>query len=219
MDKLSNWFRGRRDILLRSVITDTKRSTETLRILDLGGRGAYWRRLGLDFLREQKVKIDILNLTDAEMYSIEEGSDVFTYIVGDACKLDMADNSYDLCHANSVVEHVGLWWNMQNFAREVRRIAPNYYIQSPNFWFPIDPHGWQVPMQHWLPAPVRARLMQVVPIGHAGRQPDYSTAWSAVDSTKMLTRAQMRLLFPDAVMHTERLMLLPKSFTAIRSGK
>jgi len=218
MPSLSDRFRAGRDVLLRDVIASAPRRGTTLRILDLGGRGVYWQRLGLDFLRERSVVIDILNLTETEHYAAEDGSDVFSYVVGDACALPYADGSYDLCHANSVIEHVGLWRDMERFAREVRRVAPSYYVQSPNFWFPVDPHFWRLPFQHWLPRPARARLMQWLPLATAGRARGLSEAYGFVDSSRMVSRAQMRCLFPDAALHAERVLLLAKSYTAVRKA-
>lgn len=219
MQRLSDRFRARRDVLLRRVIALAPRQGETLRILDLGGRGVYWRRVGLDFLREQKVTVDILNLTTSEHQAAEEGGDVFSYVVGNACALDYADGSYDLCHANSVIEHVGLWRDMELFAGEVRRVAPAYFVQSPNFWFPVDPHYWRLPFQHWLPRPIRARLMEWLPLAHPGRRAaDLAEAFTLVDSSRMLCRRQMAWLFPDAELHAERVLFLPKSFTAVRQS-
>lgn len=219
MTSLSERFRAGRDVLLREVIASAPRRGETLRVLDLGGRGVYWRRVGLDFLREHKVAIDILNLSEREHYTAEEGADVFSYVVGDACALPYADASYDLCHANSVIEHVGLWRDMERFAREVRRVAPAYFIQSPNFWFPVDPHYWRLPFQHWLPRPVRARLMEWLPLAHPGRRAaDMAEAYTLVDASRMLTRRQMAWLFPDAELRAERLLFLPKSYTAVRKA-
>jgi len=217
--QLSNWFRAKRDRLLRQVIAAAPRRGETLQLLDLGGRAYYWRRLGTDFLREHKVHVTLLNLTDLELYAGDEDPTLFTYLVGDACKLDLADNSFDLCHSNSVIEHVGLAWQMEAFAGEVRRIAPSHFVQSPNFWFPIDPHFWRLPLVHWTPRPLRAHLMRWLPLATAGRAPDMISAYRFADSSQMLSKAQMRALFPDSRLHAERFMLLAKSYTAVRLAK
>lgn len=222
MDKqsLSARFRSRRDVNLRQFLMNAPRRGEALRVLDLGGRANYWQRVGLDFLRAQKVRVDILNLSVEEQCVLAEGGDVLSYIVGDACALTAADDSYDVCHANSVIEHVGLSREMESFAAEVRRVAPAYYIQSPNFWFPVDPHFWKLPGFHWLPRAARARLLTYLPLAHSGRAPDLAAAYRAADSSNMLGKAQMRYLFPDAELVAERFAgLFAKSYTAIRAGR
>ena len=214
--QLSKWISAGRARLVRKAIVAEERRGEMLQLLDLGGRASYWRRLGEDFLRQHKVHVTLLNLTDAELYMGDEDAALFTYLVGDACALDMADNSYDLCHSNSVIEHVGLAWQMEAFAREVRRVAPSHFVQTPNFWFPIDPHFWRLPLLHWLPRPLRARLMRWLPLATAGRAPDMISAYRFADSSQMLSRAQMMALFPDSRLHAERFLLLAKSYIAVR---
>jgi hypothetical protein len=213
---ISDWFRTRRDVRLKKLIASTPRKGEFLRIIDIGGSMAYWDRLGIDFLRSQKVRVDILNLYDTEFYRSADDHEIFAFIVGDARSTGLPDMGYDLCHSNSVIEHVGLWRDFEAFAREVLRLAPVYYVQTPNFWFPIDPHYWRFPAIHWLPRPVRVRLLQIFPLAHAGRAPDYRTACEFADAARLLNRAQMACLFPDADLQAERLLLLAKSWIAIR---
>lgn len=213
--RMSDRFRARRDEWIKNLIAQTPRKNEYLHIIDIGGSMAYWHRLGIDFLKKHKVRIDILNLLETEFFRSDEDSEIFNFIVGDARSTGLADMAYDLCHSNSVIEHVGLWWDFEAFAREVRRLAPVYYVQTPNFWFPVDPHFWRFPMIHWLPRPVRVRLLQKLPLAHAGRAPDYRTACEFADSARLLNRAQMECLFPDADLRAERMLLLAKSWMAI----
>lgn len=214
--KLSRYLRARRDKVLRDLIAKCPRRGETLEILDLGGRVDYWQRVGLDFLTAHKVRVTLVNLNDFEIGDSGEAEGMFLTAIGDARALDFADNAFDLCHSNSVIEHVGLWGDMIRFAQEMRRVAPSYYCQSPNFWFPIDPHFPLVPFNHWLPRPLRVRLMRWLPIAHSGRADDLSQAASIVDSARMITGWQMKLLFPDARMQAERIATLAKSYTAVR---
>ncbi len=214
-DSLSEKFRARRDLFLRALIARLPRRGERLRIVDVGGRAQYWRRVGLDFLREQCVSIDLVNLYASEFEKNEDERDLFRFVVGDACQLDIADGEYDLYHSNSVIEHVGQWGSMSAFAREAQRVALAHYVQTPNFWFPIDPHFAKLPMQHWLPHPLRARLMMALPLATSGRAKDLDTAYSFVDSSILLTTAQMRLLFPASEVRFERVLGLKKSVIAV----
>ena len=71
-------------------------------------------------------------------------------------------------------------------------------------------------MFHWLPRPVRARLLTQFPIAYAGRIQSRDAAYEAVDHARLLDAEQFRLLFPDAQVSFERFYGLPKSMIAIR---
>lgn len=214
--RLSRHFRAARDTLLRTVMEQTHPGTGGMTVLDLGGRQDYWRRFGFAYLADRGVRITLQNLTEAEFSTVTDAPDgLFNFSIGNGCQIDAADQSFDLVHSNSVIEHVGLWPNMVAFARETRRVGRSYYVQTPNFWFPVDPHFWRVPLNHFLPRPMRAGLMRALPLATAGRAHTTLDAYSMVDSSLLLTRGQMAALFPDGVIYAERLALLAKSWTAV----
>ena len=216
-DRLSDRFRTNRDGRLRDTIRSLPRTNSDLSILDLGGRFNYWKRVGYEFLVDNNVHITIQNLHESEIVrdpAAPEG--LFDWAVGNACSLDYDDNAFDFCHSNSVIEHVGLWRDMQDFASETRRVARSYYVQTPNFWFPIEPHFVSFPMNHWLPRPMRAGLMRKMKLAAVGKAKDVGKAYDFVDSARLLTVGQMRFLFPESTIAFERLALLTKSIIAIR---
>lgn len=216
-DRLSNFFRGRRDERLRGIIDNLALSGRPIRILDVGGRRAYWERVGFNFLRERNATVDLLNVTAAEIGSTRNESGLITSLIGDACALEFADNTYDLCHSNSVIEHVGDLDAMAKFAQETRRIAGSLFIQTPNYWFPVDPHFWRMPMFHWMPRELRVFLLKQLPLSDQGRRIVVpGNAERLVDSVRMVSRRQFERLYPDATIETERFMGLAKSFIAIR---
>ena len=204
---LSSKFRAKRAVALREHLLRSGR-----RVLDLGGTSNYWRGVGIDFLQKNGFEITILNFEASEL-----GEGPFKTLVGDACAVDAPDMAFDFVHSNSVIEHVGSWERMQMFAREVRRLAPAYYVQTPNWWFPIEPHFYKVPMFQWLPEAVRASILQHLPVAHAGRIPDRRRALEVVRGTRLLTPAQMGRLFPDGQLIRERLLGMTKSLIMVRN--
>jgi hypothetical protein len=218
-DSLSARFRARRNVALRTLIRRLSGRREgPFRILDLGGRPEYWTAIGVDFLDEVDARIDCANLHPEELAG-RLGTDRVTTIVGNACAMDMADDSYDLVHSNSVIEHVGRFADMAAFAREVARLAPAYYVQTPYYWFPVDPHFYRVPALHWMPVPVQIALLRRFRLGHSAPVKDVGVTTERVESRSILTGSQFRHLFPDAEHRFERLAGLPKSMIAIREGR
>ena len=61
----------------------------------------------------------------------------------------------------------------------MRRIASAYWVQTPNFWFPIEPHflmpGWQ-----WMPRAVRTELL------HRLRSPLQDPSWTPLEALPQL---------------------------------
>lgn len=210
---LSFRFRAARFAHLKPVIERIIVAKGRARIIDIGGTDYYWRIFG-DFLADAPVAIDLVNLQHAPTSSPKLRS-----IVGDATRLsEFADGSYDLVHSNSVIEHVGNWDDMKRMAGHVRRLAPAYFVQTPNFWFPIEPH-FRTPFFHWLPEPLQYRLLMTFNLGFGGRRDTLDAAMRGVQSVSMLDRPQMAALFPDARIEREGVLGLTKSLMAIRDWR
>lgn len=214
-ERLSSHFRKQRAKTLRKLIDDLARAHNGLSILDVGGRPQYWDHIGRSFLHERNVTITILNLHVSEM-ARRDPDGIFNFEIGDACKLDYKNQHFDLTHSNSVIEHVGDWQRMQAFAQETQRVARSHYVQTPYFWFPIDPHFYALPMFHWLPRAVRAALLMTFPLATSGRAKRYDEALQAVDSSHLLNIRQFRSLFSGSIIYKERFAGIPKSLIAIR---
>jgi len=211
-NSLSSRFRRARARRVVELIETIAAERGGVRIIDLGGEPDYWRRLfDADFLEQSGVHVTLVN---PQGFRVDDP--LFTAAVGDACALpEHADLSFDLVHSNSVVEHVGDWPRMEAFAREVRRLAPRYYVQTPYFWFPIEPH-FSSPFFHWRSEQARARLLLTRRHGFADRAPDIGVAMRDVQHARLLDKAQFTFLFPDARHVDETVAGLTKSLIAIR---
>jgi hypothetical protein len=180
-------------------------------ILDLGGTERYWNILGEEFLHERNCEVVLLNQTAISV----RRSRIFRAEVGDACAVDAKDDAFDIVHSNSVIEHVGGWQRARAFSIEARRLAPNYFVQTPNFWFPWEPH-FGFPFFQMLPIPLRARLLLRGKRGFYRRCESVSSAIEIAESIRLLDCRMIRELFPDARILRERFLGLTKSFVAIR---
>jgi hypothetical protein len=217
---LSSQFRRKRDVALRNLIGEISAAGGgRISILDLGGSVEYWRRVGFDFLRDSGAKIVVLNVEATELKTDGADPDLFEAVVGDACDLPhIADNAFDLAHSNSVIEHVGNWSRMKRFGAEVRRVGRDYYVQTPYFWSPVEPHFYRAPMIHWLPRPIQARIMATFPVTQSGKASSLDDAFRILDGTQLIDRRQMQIVFPDAAITRERVFGLTKSLIATRRG-
>jgi hypothetical protein len=203
-------------VRLRELIARISRANGgRISILDVGGRVGYWNRVGLDFLASVQADVTVLN----RWSELARGNARVRCVAGNGCDLRYyQDGEFDLVHSNSVIEHVGDWAHMRAFAEETRRVGRAYYVQTPYFWCPIDPHHPRVPGFHWLPRQAKARLLMALPISTCGRVRDLDKAYDCLDHTNMLDRQQFKHLFPDAAFSTERVFGVAKSLIAVREG-
>lgn len=209
-------FRKRRFPAVAALIDEAIAKRGFCSVLDVGGTETYWL-IGKDFLdaRAGKLKITLLNLKTMPV----SNAALFEGVGGDACNLaQFADMSFDLVHSNSVIEHVGCWASMSRMAGEVRRLAPRYYVQTPHFWFPIEPH-YESLMFHWLPQNVQARRLTRRAHGFVGRMTDLDAAMRHVQHTVLMDKRQFAHLFPDAQFPHEKFCGLTKSLIAARSAR
>ncbi|HEV2775752.1 MAG TPA: class I SAM-dependent methyltransferase [Solirubrobacteraceae bacterium] len=122
------------------------------------------------------------------------------FVVADVLAgLPFADDEFDLAYCSSVVEHVAPE-HRAAFAAEVRRVARGWYVQTPAFSFPVEPHAL-LPFAHWLPERLRRAYWR---LGVAGD-------WERIE---LLRRAEMAALFGEPV--AERAGPLVKSWISVR---
>jgi len=159
---------------------------EGARVLDVG-----CGRIGLRAL-EPGLDITGVDLSERPEYP-------GPFVRADAAEgLPFEDREFDLVYCSSVIEHVPPA-RRAAFARELRRVGRGWFVQSPAFSFPIEPHAL-LPGAHWLPAPLRRRYWRV---GAAG---GWEEIW-------LLRRREIEELFGPA--RAERLGGLTKSWVCV----
>ena len=213
-NSLGGRFRTKRITPLLGMIEEVFLERGRVTIIDVGGTEVYWRIIPRKFLIKHKVTITCVNLPGTITSTEDE---IFRFVEGDGCNLKgtIGDNFFDIAHSNSTIEHVGDWGRMVAFAREIRRIASKYFVQVPNFWFPIEPHC-MTPFFHWLPKPIRVSLVLKFQLGHWKRANSVDEAVRIVESARLLDKKMFKALFPEADIYVERVLGLPKSFLALK---
>ena len=175
-----------------------------MKILDVGGTQAFWERMG--FTNESAIEVVILNVA-----KMTTAPDHFVCVVGDARDMNsFARGEFDVVFSNSVIEHVGTYADQRRMAEEVKRVGKRYFLQTPNRYFPIEPH-FLFPFFQFLPLSIRIFLVRHFDVGWYKRIPDKHQATSEVASIRLLTQRELADLFPGAAIYKEQLLGLTKS--------
>lgn len=122
------------------------------------------------------------------------------FVQGDATSMPFDDSEFDIAFCNSLIEHLPPKQQYM-LAHEIRRVAAGYWVQTPNRYFPVEPH-LLIPLYQFLPTRVR----RFIDARYAGGY------------TELLSRQDLEALFPEASIYEERVGSLVKSFAAYAAG-
>ena len=181
-------------------------------VLDVGGRPFIWNLLK-EYYNISPKRLVLLN-TPSETLLPE--SEDYTIAIADGRRLPYEDNSFDLVFSNSVIEHVGDTAEMQQFSLECERVGRNIYIQTPNRWFPVDAH-LGVAFIHWLPRSLYKKLSFIslrypFTLNNPEEKQNFDLEF---ETTRLLTLGQLKRLFPERRILSEKFMGLVKSYVVV----
>ncbi|MFL5893706.1 MAG: class I SAM-dependent methyltransferase [Thermoleophilaceae bacterium] len=162
---------------------------ESDRILDVGcGRG------GLAAMDR------VHDITGLDLRA-QEGYAGGRLVVGDAREMPFADDEFDVVWCNSLIEHVEPA-DRPRVASEIRRVAGRWWVQTPNRWFPVEPHVL-LPLFQFLPRALRRRLWR------------FGASGEPFHDIPLLDRRDLQALFPESEIRRERVGPLTKSLIAV----
>jgi ubiquinone/menaquinone biosynthesis C-methylase UbiE len=202
MPHLSQWltgrlqkrFHGRRAELFRRYLRPSPRD----RILDLGGGYGDYFATVVAFRRNVWIAdIDERILRRARQHGFR------TVLMATDGTVPFSDGYFDIVHCNSVIEHVVIAAHRRRLASEIRRVGRNWFIQTPNRDFFLEPHTF-LPLAQFLPWSWLRLVMRC--LGHAG---DGSREWRLLDRRELLS------LFPEGKLLRERFWGLTKSLIVV----
>jgi hypothetical protein len=202
---LSRRFRRQRAEVLRDMVPEVTGGY----VIDIGGSVPFWN-LVMDQLKPEKV--EVFNVTEGRMkYGLQARDGNVEYHLYDGKQVPREDMVADLVICSSVMEHVPLENRMQ-VAKEIRRLGKRYYVQVPAPEFPIEMH-FILPLIHWVPRRLGRLMAPIAPWRFlVGVGSEHAKAY--FDETRLLTKRELKALFPEAEIIVERFLGLPKSYMA-----
>jgi hypothetical protein len=195
-------FRQRRMARFLAHVRDLPRP---VRILDIGGEERFWEMAGL--AGDAQFHITLFNLQQQVTSHANLSSEA-----GDAADLSRyADQSFDVAFSNSVIEHLGSFDCQRRMAGEMQRVGRRYWLQTPNRFFPLEPH-FLLPGFQFYPLSLQVALMRRFHLGWYAPIPDPHQAAAHVLSHRLLTLDELQGLFPCGAIMVEKALGLVKSF-------
>lgn len=180
------------------------RITAETQILDVGGFVFNWS------LMPVRPHLTILNL-DFPLESERAAS----WVVADGRSMPFHDGAFEMVFSNSVIEHLGDFASQQRFAQEIQRVGLRYFVQTPNRWFPVEPH-LITPLIHFLPRTWQRLLLRNFTVWGWVTRPSREQCARFLEEVALLDYQKMRSLFPGAEIHRERFLGFTKSLIAVR---
>ena len=200
-DSWAGRLRSQRLAFLNSLIQSIPKP---IKILDLGGRPDFWQ--DSTFLALSDTDIDITFLNIEPVYHPD-----YKCLIGDARDLArFDDDEFDVVFSNSVIEHLGDYKEQRKMALEVQRVGQRYFVQTPNRYFPIEPH-FLFPFFQFLPVNIKVWLLTHFKMGWYPKVSDEEARDLAVN-TQLLSKQKFLDLFPQANLYEEKVVGLTKSF-------
>lgn len=178
-------------------------------VLDMGGTPEMWE------LVSHRLDVTLLNKDETRGWGCRPPQSArFRVVVGDACDLGRFEaGAFDVVFSNSVIEHLGNEERVAKFAREVRRVGRSYWVQTPSWIFPVEAHTG-LPFYWLYPRRMRSAIARFYDRRYANH-PWYC----AMSETRCFALSELRALFPDASLFTERVGGFTKSWSLYRTQR
>lgn len=210
---LANKFRKKRFKYFNELILNLP---YPINILDVGGTEDFWKQMGI--AKNNDFTITILNINEPEIISKSRLKDQSSmkFIKGDAADLGIfADKSFDVVFSNSVIEHIPEKLNRMKMANEIKRVGMRYFVQTPNYYFPFEPH-FLFPFFQFLPESIKMLLLKNFNMGWFRKCRDDNDALELLKNNQLLKLSELKNYFPSGKIIKEKFLFLNKSFLVVK---
>ena len=206
--------RAKRAKIFNALFPDLANET----VIDLGGgKGEHIAKVLPGYQN-----ITIADFNEMHLAMARENFGYKTMRLDGSQDLPFGDKAFDVVYCNSVIEHVTgpkdemvemtdtkrfadiSKAHQKKFASEIRRIGKGYFVQTPYKWFPVESHTITPSLVQLLPRKAQLQCYKMVPKKRT--TPDFY----------LLTKKDMRELFPDADFVYEKSFGMLKSIIAVK---
>jgi SAM-dependent methyltransferase len=202
---LQTQIRRRRFVFFQKLLATLPRP---LSLLDVGGTEEFWKKMSF---QEQAIDVLLYNLTQVDVSYPGLKS-----LAGDARTMhEFQDTQFDVVFSNSVIEHVGNYQQQRQMACEVRRVGKRYCIQTPNRYFPLEPHVL-LPFFQFLPFWLKVFILTHFRSPWGWKLAGRTEALAYVREIRLLSEKELRALFPGAQIYREKFLGMTKSFVVYK---
>lgn len=180
------------------------------KILDVGGSLHFWQKVGVNVADHD---ITLLNISlDGHTEDLHGQTTPSSIILYDGDTIPWPEKYFDWVLSNSVIEHVPP--NQRSkFSSEIQRVGKNFIVQTPSYWFPVEPHFVML-FLHWFPRQIGRKIARFSLWTLLGRHSG-TEAETYFEEIHLLTLEEFRALFPTATVVTEKVAFFPKSYTLV----
>jgi hypothetical protein len=200
LKNLSYRSRTKKFDLLMSVF----RARPEDRVLDVGASGEVFLQYSLEDIYPFPKRIVAGGYEAREIVSARRHYPQPQYALFDGCALPFPDQSFDLVFSNAVIEHILGPGRQEKFAREIMRVGKNWFVTTPNYWYPFETHH-HLPFFQFLPRPLQMQYNRLL-----GTHIPKGT----VQELGLLSARQLRRLFPTSRIVPVRVTFWPETLVA-----
>ncbi len=137
-----------------------------------------------------------------ELLAYKEDYPEVSLAIFDACKLPFKDKSFDIIFSNAVIEHMETYERQKQMAKEIMRVGKQWFITTPNFWFPFELH-FRLPFIHYFPKNIQILIKKFI----GGRYP----CGCYPKDLRLLRPKEMKILFSGSKIILCRATIIPET--------
>jgi hypothetical protein len=164
-------------------------NNKPLKILDIGGTQEYWEMM--EFTDPNLIEVTIISID-----KIQVTLPNFRFVKMSAEDFDLLDFNCDIVFSHSLIEHI----DHEIFAQIVRCFEKPYFIQTPNKYFPIEPH-FLIPFFNFFPTSLKSYIL--------GKAEEAKTI-------NLLSKEELKKLFPNSKIYEGKIFRLTQSFAIVK---